>query len=159
MPETTHLTGRDSRPRWIVVSAVLGLLILLGVGPALATATSGRIYRGTVGGHAICTEAIIRDVADNVANTTSWHYTNCYTPYSAPAGHIGVLAAGYRNGSLCDGTDWWYNSVPASGWGVGSVLCSNPPGMQVFMTGGWSKYWNGTGYTWLNPIYSPNQNY
>lgn len=153
-----------ARPsRWVrksLVSALLLVVILtLAVGPALATASSGRIYKGTVNGYRVCTESVIRDVADNVAYTSTWDFTSCNTPRPIPAGWIGAAAVGYRDGSYCGSTGMLYSSVYTYQFGVGSHLCSNPGGYQSFHTVASSQIWNGQFYVQFTIVTSPSQSY
>jgi hypothetical protein len=80
-----------------------------------------------------------------------------------PGGYIGANADGYINGSYCGSTGFYYNSGPASGFGVGAQLCSNPAGSQVFDTVATGTIWDYVYSTWqyvyTNSLTSPNQNY
>jgi len=105
-----------------------------------------------------CQEAVIASVADNRAYTTSW-YTGCITAKNSSSGYLGVRAAGYRDGYFCNVTSWYYNSSTTWSFGVGTELCSNPPGTQSFYTQADSRYWNGSSYTNFTETNSPSQNY
>jgi hypothetical protein len=145
-------------PRFTVVITMVAVFAALTV-PALATASSGRIYKGTNGGVATCTEAVIRDVADNAGYTTTWDYTSCTTAHALSAGWLGAYASGYRDGAYCANTGWAYSSTLTHSFGVGAHLCSNPAGSQAFNTIAISKKWTGTGYLTYSSTASPSQNY
>ena len=129
---------------------------------ALATATSGRIYKGEnpiLPPNDICGEAIIRDVADNVGNTFSSANNTCWSSVLTNPGTLGVRVQGYRNGAFCGSAGYVYNGSITSGIGVGSKLCSNPSGLQNFHSVSLHRVWNGSSYNYLGSVTSPNQTY
>lgn len=129
---------------------------------ALATATSGRMYKGEnpiQPPNDICGEAIIRDVADNVGNTFSSSNGTCWSPVLTNPGVLGVRVHGYRDGVYCGSAGYVYNSSITSGIGVGSKLCSNPSGFQNFHSVSLHRVWNGSSYTSLGTVTSPSQTY
>jgi len=150
--------------RVVTISAVVALVMATVVVSALATATSGRSYRGSPGNnYNLCAEAeIVTPNMDNNAWTISQDYnTGCWNDnYSAPSGWLGAYAMGYRDGAYCGTTGFYYNSVSTYRFGVGSVLCSNPSGTQAFKTGADSKGWNPSTLSYVNytAVQSPNQN-
>lgn len=151
--------------------ALLAVAFLLGVaGPAAASATSGYIYKLTTGPYSggtyarNCIKADINDVADNVGNHKTVTTTSCSSSaYVLPAGYISARAAGYRDGAYCGSTGYAYNSGPTSAIGVGSHLCSNPSGTQIFRTVADGQTWTIISGTWqyayVPSVTSPNQNY
>jgi hypothetical protein len=142
------------------MTALVVALLLLATLPVRA-ATSGRVYKGTVLGYAVCTESKVIAVADNQAWTTSWYSTACTLPgKTAPAGYLGALANGYYQGGYCGTTGWWVNASPGWAFAVGSVLCANPPGEQTFWTYARSKFPNGQGGDTVFPsVYSGIEKY
>jgi hypothetical protein len=157
----THFAGRWSARAvgTALLAAALGLAIGL---PALATASSGRIYKGENPLYLpndICGEAIIRDIADNVGTTFATVNGSCWSPMNVLAGHIGVKVTGYRDGSYCGETIYVYNGGVTSGISVGSKLCSNPSGLKNFHSVSRHRAWNGSSYTYMGLVTSPSQTY
>jgi hypothetical protein len=105
-----------------LVALVLVVLVALG-GVAVATATSGKQFRGTVAaGKDVCAESVIRDTADNLAWTSTWNYTSCTSAVMSLSGHLGAAALGYRDGGYCGWTGWVYNSGSTPAFGKGDTL-------------------------------------
>lgn len=138
---------------------------------AQATASTGYIYELTTGPYGStyidnCVDSVIANVAQNrayIESNTDPHRCNTSYAYNMPGGYIGANADGYINGSYCGSTGFYYNSGPASGFGVGAQLCSNPAGSQVFDTVATETIWDYVYSTWqyvyTNSLTSPNQNY
>ncbi len=139
---------------WLIVGA-----ILWSGTSALATATSGRVYKSNVAGTRVCTEAVIADTADNKGYTTTWSAT-CTSTNSKPSGYLGIRIRGVRDGGLWSSwTSWAVNSSTTWSMGVGGKLCSNPSGTQEFQTEAESKFWYSSGYIHFTKTVSPAQNY
>lgn len=140
------------------------VFVALFAGIAFATATSGRIWRGSPGNsYNVCAEAVIRDTADNVAYIIAQDLgSGCWSDNnSRPSGWLGTKAIGLRDGGYCGTTGWYYNSSSTWMFGVGSHLCSNPGGVQEFYTKADTRAWNSstTSYVDYLQITSPSQNY
>lgn len=151
----------------IVAAAILGSSI-----PAYATATSGITFKGNpllANGQTIdgCAEAVIADVVDFKSFIYSYAPVGAYcsSRQSVPAGYLGTWLTSWKNGQYCGVSETVYNSVTASGWGVGGYFCSNPAGVQGFYTRANSLYYAGpswpynNGYALYPSTYSPSQSY
>lgn len=122
----------------------------------VSTPVAGRWHDG-------CLQGQIVDTADNRSYTESLTYTyGCSGSYSSvPSGYLGANAYGYRDGTFCGSTGWYYSAVSTSLFGVGSHLCSNPAGVQTFFTNAYARHWDESGglYVQGGPWASPSQNY
>jgi hypothetical protein len=149
-----------SMRRWALVLGGLIVVAVVWSGAfALATATSGRVYKSTIAGTRICTEAVIADVADNKGYTTTWSST-CSSTNSKPPGYLGVRIRGVRDGGFCSSwTGWAVNASTTWSMGLGGYLCTNPGGTQEFQTYAESKFWYSSGYIHFTQTVSPSQNY
>jgi hypothetical protein len=150
---------------FLFVATAVSLLVSAAV-PASATASSGYVYGITTGPYGgvyvdTCVRADIVDVAGNNAYVHSAYNANrCGSPvYFMPSGYLGAVAYGYRSGSYCGNTGWYYNGSATYEFGVGTALCSNPAGSQSFRTVAYGTVWTGSGYSSLISTTSPNQNY
>lgn len=142
-------------------------------GTALATATSGDVYKLTTGPYTgvyvdNCLKATISTGANNVADIYSFsdkEPSRCDSSYAhtMPGGYIGADASGYRNGAYCGSTGYYTNSGPASGIGVGSKICSRPSGSHSYHTVAtgevWDYYYTQWHYAYTGTVASPTQNY
>lgn len=167
-PETVGIDESTVRPtrRGLLWALFAGIAVIAISSVALATATSGYVYKLSVnvpsyGWTDGCIKSTIADVADNKAYTrTAVNFNKCGSPVqSLPSGYLGARADGYRDGAYCGTTDYYYNSSSTYVFGVGSHLCSNPSGTQTFYTQARGRLWNGSGYSYLGSQASPNQNY
>jgi hypothetical protein len=79
-------------------------------------------------------------------------------PVVLPAGWIGRLYSGYRNGGYCGSVGWTYSSVATDAVFGGSSICSNPSGSQSFQTAVTGQIWNGNSYTSFGTQWSPSLN-
>ncbi len=153
--------GFKGSMRWVALAlgGLIAVAVLWSGTFALATATSGRVYKGNVAGTRVCTEAVIADVADNKGYTTTWSST-CSSTNSKPPGYLGVRIRGVRDGGLCSSwTGWAVNASTTWSMGIGGHLCTNPGGTQEFQTYAESKLWYSLGYIYFTQAVSPAQNY
>lgn len=143
----------------------LTLAFMPGVAAATASSALTYITATTRDGAvlAICGKATIADVADNKGHTygRQWSNNTCSgAPISASTGSLGVKANGYRNGVYCGTTGWYYNGVATSTFAVGSVICSNPAGIQTFRTTSHHAVWSDPSSQYFTgSVTSPNQGY
>ncbi len=148
---------------WVVAIALI--IMALAATAAYATATSGRQNLGQhpSNGFLLCGEAVIRDVADNVAySMTVFPLNSCWNSgANSQSGWLGARADGFREGAYCSTTGYAYNSGQTWLFGVGSVLCSNPVGLQAFHTKSYHRAWDVTTsqYVYMGTATSPNQSY
>jgi len=111
--------GRRSFVVLVMGSVLMGALISF-EGVALATATSGDVYKLTTGPYGStyvdnCLKATITTGADNIADIYSFsdkEPSRCdgSYAYSMPGGYLGIDASGYKNGAYCGSTGYYYNS-------------------------------------------------
>jgi hypothetical protein len=172
-----NLRAKIGRRSFVGVVLVMGSVLMGALisfeGVALATATSGDVYKLTTGPYGStyvdnCLKATITTGADNIADIYSFsdkEPSRCdgSYAYSMPGGYLGIDASGYKNGAYCGSTGYYYNSGPTSGIGVGSKICSNPFGLQTFYTVAtgevWDYYYTYWHYAYTGTVASPNQNY
>lgn len=151
------------------IAVLVALLVAANPSVTLAGyASSGQQYRETdwVNGY-----GYIRSCLEAVITTTSTYATNEGANYSRdnsggvcdgaetlPAGWLGVTLDGYRDGSFCGTTNYYYSDSATAGFGVTTSLCSNPSGTQEFHTTVFGRIYMGAGYLDISGIAGPSQN-
>lgn len=107
-----------------------------------------------------CIQAGIEDFAINLSYEKARQgFDSCALPLvTMPTGWIGVQVWGYRDGSVCAQSAFWYSNAPSTSWWVRQQLCSNPAGTQEFKTRAFGALFDGDFYQWWLAN-SPIQNY
>jgi hypothetical protein len=130
------------RSKIIAAIAVLTLAATaIGVQPAFA-ATSGRVYKATIGGVKYCLES--QTTPSQIGTITSHSSTTCSTASAVgrPAGYLGVGVYGYydpeRDGTFvfCGDSGYVYSPVDNI-WSftIGPTqMCPTPAGLQNYLT-------------------------
>jgi len=152
--------------------ALLSLILVAFVflaSAAYAAASSGNTYKATAfspGSSSytrICIEAEVDTVPGNYSTTRAYYNYPCSSSRTMSTGYLGTKAWGYRDGSYCGSSGYYYNSSSATGYGIGMVLCSDPAGTQAFHTTALGRIWETWGpdpdkYYYVGSVVSPSQN-
>lgn len=158
--------ARTMRGGWPLLATLAVLLVASQ--PVLGTAYSIWAYRlsmdpaGAEPDTDYCVRAGIIDTVINQTGIKAFENSgdDCDGPLNnLPATWLGSNAYGYRDGSLCGTTGYWYSNVVAASWQVLDNLCTNPAGPQEFRTKSFGRAWDGDSYRTLDPVFSPFQNY
>jgi hypothetical protein len=146
---------------------IVGLVCGAGLGIAsvalAANATySAYGYTATIDGYQYGTRSIM--YTDEPGSPSDWAATTVFPTVNdspagsgeVPAGYMGADARKFINGSVCEQTGYYYNSVKASNQKV--FAQTTPCGAGTYYSYGLIAVWNGSGYDYYYSEKSPSAN-
>lgn len=98
-----------------------------------------------------CLQAGVVDTARNYsyAQERDWVDQSCSgSPHNVGVGYLGTQVYGYKNGSLCGHSNWYYNTQTTYGQQLWVTLCDNPPALQDFESISYGSFYDCCGLDW-----------